>query len=200
VGEIWKKKMKKLYKLFPHFYQKAQEIQAKEIFSFFKENKKILDLGCGSGSLAKILISKYNFSVFGLDIKDNRIFEIPFQVFNGKEIPFPDDYFDGVLISFVLHHAENPISLLKEAKRVGKFLILFEDTPENLFQKFFCWIHFLTWNWFFGKTQKFFFLSSKEWKKIFEDLNLKLIVEKEISFNYNFLYPVKRKMFILSKC
>jgi len=192
--------MKKFHKVFSHFYQKAQEIQAKEIFSFFKENKKILDLGCGSGSLAKILISKYNFSVFGLDIKDNRIFEIPFQVFNGKEIPFPDNYFDGVLISFVLHHTKDPISLLKEAKRVGKFLILFEDVPENFFQKFFCWIHFLTWNWFFGKTEKFFFLSSKEWKKIFKDLNLEVLLEKEMKFKYDFLYPVKRKMFILAKC
>jgi len=191
--------MKKFYKIFSNLYQQAQELQAKEIFSFFREKKKILDLGCGSGGLAKILISKYNLSVFGLDIKDTRIHQIPFRIFCGEKIPFPENYFDGVLISFVLHHAKDPISLLKEAKRVGKFLILFEDVPENFFQKIFCWIHFITWNLFFGKTEKFFFLKTKEWQKIFKNLGLELILKKEIKFKYHFLHPVRKKMFVLKK-
>jgi len=191
--------MRKFYNIFLNLYQKAQELQAKEISSFFKENKKILDLGCGNGNLAKILISKYNFSVFGLDVRDTRIHQIPFQVFNGKNIPFSENFFDGVLISFVLHHAKDPIHLLKEAKRVGKFLILFEDVPENFFQKIFCWIHFITWNLFFGKTEKFFFPKDQEWRDIFKNLNLELVLEKEIKFKYHFLYPVNRKMFILKK-
>jgi len=191
--------MKRFYKFFLNLYQQAQEIQAKEIFSFLGENKKILDLGCGNGNLAKILISKYKISVFGLDIKDTRIYPIPFQIYDGKNIPFPENFFDGVLISFVLHHAKDPLSLLEESKRVGKFLILFEDVPENFFQKIFCWIHFSSWNLFFGKTEKFFFLKSKEWQQIFENLGLELILEKEIKFKYGFLYPVKRKMFILRK-
>jgi SAM-dependent methyltransferase len=191
--------MKKFYSIFSDIYQQAHELQAKEIFLFFGERKRILDLGCGSGNLAKILISKYNFSVFGLDIQDTRIHQIPFQVFDGKNIPFSENFFDGVLISFVLHHAKDPIYLLREAKRVSKFLILFEDVPDNFFQKIFCWIHFITWNLFFGKTEKFFFLKTQEWKDVFKSLNLELILEKEIKFKYHFLHPVEKKMFVLKK-
>ena len=191
--------MRTFYKFFKNFYQKAHELQAKEIASFLGQNKKILDLGCGSANLSQILASRYKFSVFGLDIQDKRIHQIPFQTFNGENIPFPENFFDAVLISFVLHHAKNPLSLLKEAKRVGKILILFEDVPENFLQKVFCWIHFLSWNLFFGKTEKFFFLNTKEWREIFKNLSLELAVEKEIKFKYHFLHPVKKKMFILRK-
>jgi hypothetical protein len=34
-----------------------------------------------------------------------------------------------------LHHTEDPISILKEAKRVGKRIIIFEDLPEGIFGK-----------------------------------------------------------------
>jgi SAM-dependent methyltransferase len=191
--------MKGLYKTFSKIYQEAQELQAKEIFSFFKEGDRVLDVGCGSASLANILISKYKISVFGLDVKDLRIHGIPFQIFDGIHIPFPKDHFDGVLISFVLHHARDPISLLKEAKQAGKILIIFEDVPQNFLEKFFCWIHFAAWKLIFRGTGKFFFLESAEWRKVFENLGLDLIFEKEINFKYRFLYPVKRKMFVVKK-
>ena len=163
-------------------------VQVKE---FIKSDEKILDLGCGSGILAKTLKEKYNLDILGIDIKDRRIFQIPFQIYDGEKIPFPNDFFDVVLISFVLHHTEDPISILREAKRVGKRIIIFEDLSEGIFGKIYCFFHWIFWNLFFGKSPKFNFYTTKEWVKIFKNLGLKIISQKD--------FLMKRKIFVLEK-
>jgi SAM-dependent methyltransferase len=153
--------------------------------------EKVLDLGCGSGIFGKKFKEKFKKEVLGIDIVDKRVCQIPFKLYDGQTIPFPENYFDLVLISFVLHHTENPISILKEAKRVGKRIIIFEDLAEGIFGKFYCFLHWMSWNLFFGKSPKFNFYTRKEWERIFKDLQLKLISEKD--------FLIKRKIFVLEK-
>jgi SAM-dependent methyltransferase len=179
------------YQIFYRIYKKASEEMYLKIKEFIKEKEKILDLGCGSGIFARTLSEKLNIEILGLDIKDRRICQIPFQLYDGEKIPFPNDFFNVVLISFVLHHTKDPVSILKEAKRVGKKLIIFEDLPEGFFGKIYCFLHWIFWNLFFGNFSKFNFYTTEKWKEIFKNLGLKLISEK------NFL--VKRKIFILEK-
>jgi SAM-dependent methyltransferase len=179
------------YRIFSKIYEKAAKKMCLQVEEFIKNGEKVLDLGCGSGILAKALKEKFNVKILGLDIEDKRIFKIPFQLYDGEKIPFPNDFFNVVLISFVLHHTKDPVSILKEAKRVGKKLIIFEDLPEGFFGKVYCFLHWISWNLFFGNSPKFNFYTTKEWKEIFKNLGLKLISEK------NFL--VKRKIFVLEK-
>jgi hypothetical protein len=141
--------------------------------------------------LVKKLKEKLKKDVIGIDVVDKRIYQIPFKIYDGKKIPFPEDYFDLVIIAFVLHHTEDPILILEEAKRVGKRIIIFEDLPEGIFGKVYCFLHWVTWNLFFGKSPKFNFHTSKEWEEIFENLGLKLISAK------NFL--IKRRIFVLER-
>jgi ubiquinone/menaquinone biosynthesis C-methylase UbiE len=168
----------------------AAERMVKEIEGFVA-GEKILDLGCGSGIFGKKIEKKLKKEVIGIDIVDKRVCQIPFKIYDGKNIPFSNDYFDVVIIAFVLHHTENPVSILKEAKRVGKRIIIFEDLPEGISGKIYCFLHWITWNLFFGKSPKFNFHTSREWEEIFKNLGLKLISEK------NFL--IKRKIFVLEK-
>jgi ubiquinone/menaquinone biosynthesis C-methylase UbiE len=168
----------------------AAERMVKEIEEFVI-GEKILDLGCGSGIFGKKIEEKLKKEVIGIDIVDKRVCKIPFKIYDGKNIRFSNDYFDVVIVAFVLHHTENPVSILKEAKRVGKRIIIFEDLPEGISGKIYCFLHWITWNLFFGKSSKFNFHTTKEWKEIFKNLGLKLISEK------NFL--IKRKIFILEK-
>lgn len=159
---------------------------------FIEKGSKILDLGCGSGIAAKNFQDFFQTKVIGVDIKDRRIFPILFEKINGKTLPFPDCSFDIVLISYVLHHSQNPTLLLKEAKRVSKRVIVYEDLPEGILSKIYCKFHGLTFNKFFQKDNAASFKTAKEWKEIFEKIGLSVIFEKRV---YNF--PVKKELFIL---
>lgn len=188
------------WKIFEKIYQRAAEKMCEEIKIFLKDGKKILDLGCGSAIFGKEVEEKLKCEVLGMDIVDGRIKKIPFLKYNGRIIPFSENYFDCVLIAFVLHHSRNPRDLLEEAKRVGQKVIIFEDLTDGFLGKLRCYFHWFFWNLFFGKEfAKFNFFSEKEWEEIFKKLNLKIIAKKDFSPGFKFLDPVKRKIFILEK-
>jgi len=184
------------YRTFSKIYQQAAKKMCFDCADFIEKGSKILDLGCGSGIVAKNFQDFFKSEVLGVDIQDNRIFPIPFKIVAEKNLPFPENYFDTVLISFVLHHCQDPISRLKEAKRVTKNkIIIYEDLAEGFLSNFFCKIHELTFNNFFQKNNRDYnFKKNEEWRKIFEKLKLKIIFEKEVS-----TIPVKKKLFVLEK-
>jgi hypothetical protein len=75
-------------------------------------------------------------------------------------------------------------------------ILIYEDMPEGIFSKIFCWIHALSFDNIFGQENRTSFKTEKEWKDVFEDLNLKLIFDKRI---FSFFNPVKKKLFVLKK-
>lgn len=186
------------YQIVRRIYKKAAKKMCLDCQDFLKKGSKILDLGCGSAIAGKEFQSFFEAKLIGVDIKDQRIEKIPFQLFDGKCLPFSENSFDATLINFVLHHTKNPTSLLKEAKRVSKEkIIVFEDLPEGILSKLICKIHGITFNYFFQKNRENSnFKKSEEWKKIFDESGLKLIFEKRVSSVFN---PVKKKLFILEK-
>lgn len=187
------------WRILRHFYEDAADEMVEMIKTHFKKGERVLDLGCGSGVLGKKIQEKFQVRVLGIDIVDERIEKINFQKYNGENIPFPDGFFDTVLISFVLHHTKEPLSLLKEAQRVGKKIIIFEDLPEQFFDKVRCFFHWFFWNLFARKFTKFNFFTEREWEKIFSELNLKILEKKDFFPKYWCLDPVKRKVFVLKR-
>jgi 2-polyprenyl-3-methyl-5-hydroxy-6-metoxy-1,4-benzoquinol methylase len=88
----------------------------------------MLDIGCGNGLLARDIAARVGAkSVRGVDVKVREETAIPVEGFDGKELPFADASFDLVTIADVLHHAEDPEVLVREAIRVlspdGKLVI-----------------------------------------------------------------------------
>jgi len=180
------------YGIFSKIYERAGKKMCLDCRDFVKKNSKILDLGCGSGIITKNFQDFFHSEVLGTDIKDNRVYPIPFKIIDGKSLPFPDNSFDTVLISYVLHHSGNPISLLKEAKRVAKDkIIIYEDLMEGILSKLRCKIHGASFNAFFKIKNQASFRSEKEWEKIFADVGLKIVFKKRIN---NF--PTKKQLFI----
>lgn len=112
---------------------------------------RVLDLGCGTGTLA-ILVKQMSpeSEVVGLDA-DAKILEIArgkaerarvriaFDLGMAFELPYPDGAFDHVLSSFVLHHltTENKIRTFKEVYRVlqpgGKLSVLDLGKPHGAY-------------------------------------------------------------------
>jgi len=182
------------YRVFSKIYERAAQKMCLECQDFIEKGSKILDLGCGPGIVGKTLQDFFQTEVIGVDIKDKRIFPIPFEIIDGYQLPFPENSFDVVFISYVLHHSSNPLSLLKEAKRVSdKKIIIYEDLPEGFLSKLICWLHNLTFNRFFQHQNTLpFFKSEKEWEKIFQEIGLNIFFKKRIN---NF--PIKKELFIL---
>jgi ubiquinone/menaquinone biosynthesis C-methylase UbiE len=95
---------------------------------------KLLEIGCGSGDRI-IKLNKAGWDVIGQDI-DNNAYEkltsnnIPFILGNTDQLK--GEQFDVILLSHVIEHVKDPVSLLKECRRLlksnGKLYI---TTPNN---------------------------------------------------------------------
>lgn len=103
---------------------------------------KLLDLGCGIGQMENYIYSVFpGIEIYGIDTSEKSINTarernkgISFSVYNGKKIPFEDNFFDAVLLSCVLHHIlpSDRGQILKEVQRVLKksgYLFIFEHNP-----------------------------------------------------------------------
>jgi ubiquinone/menaquinone biosynthesis C-methylase UbiE len=104
------------------------------------KNVKILDIGCGSGrvsiKLAKELEMEdhvYGIDIFNNAIKGNSIEKVQknaevegvkekttFQYGSATKIPFSDDTFDFITMSYVFHEINDKNEALKEIRRVLK--------------------------------------------------------------------------------
>lgn len=97
-------------------------------------SQKLLDIGCGTGTLALLLKqSQPNTVVYGIDI-DTRILAIAerkagqmktninLQQASATCLPYPDESFDHVFASLLLHHLtqQDKLLALKEAYRILK--------------------------------------------------------------------------------
>jgi len=95
---------------------------------------KVLEVGAGEGSILKNLsLSGFGNELYALEISESGIQKIKEKnidklkealLFNGYQIPYPDDYFDLVVLSHVLEHVEFERILLREIKRVSRYQII----------------------------------------------------------------------------
>ena len=118
-----------------------------EFSDYFKEESlNILDLGCSTGIAGRGIcdISKHKY--IGIDITQEYIDfarkerpGVDYRVMDGRQLEFPDHFFDIVMFVGVLHHMDNQTAeaCLKEVRRTLKptgFLLIAEPvfTPNSL--------------------------------------------------------------------
>jgi 2-polyprenyl-3-methyl-5-hydroxy-6-metoxy-1,4-benzoquinol methylase len=82
----------------------------------------LLDVGCGVGQVVKDLKTQ-GFCAHGIDVSETsielaRIHSETCQVYDGRQIPFPNETFQAVGAFNVLEHVEDPVSFLDEMSRV----------------------------------------------------------------------------------
>ncbi len=99
----------------------------------FPDGSFILEAGCGVGAQTQIIASKNpNSTLISIDISEESLLQaqksinllgiknVVFQQADIFKLPFEDEYFDNIVVCFVLEHLNNPILALKELKRVLK--------------------------------------------------------------------------------
>lgn len=108
----------RIYKEYP------SEYQIRKFWSLFlKYNcKKVLDAGCGIGWFGKFKPNK--ILVYGIDANAKEIeiakkYEIA-VVGDIRNLPYENDFFDGIFCYHVMEHLEDPENAVKEFHRVLK--------------------------------------------------------------------------------
>ncbi|MDW8334389.1 MAG: class I SAM-dependent methyltransferase [Bacteroidia bacterium] len=99
-----------------------------------KKFEKLLDVGAGDGSVLSVLAENrpakklYAVEISASALERLKAKNIPRLqeaiLFDGYRIPFPDKYFDVVVLSHVIEHVEHERILIREIKRVSRSLII----------------------------------------------------------------------------
>jgi ubiquinone/menaquinone biosynthesis C-methylase UbiE len=96
--------------------------------------KKVLEVGAGDGSILKLLADQ-NFApeYHAVEISESGVQHIlsrsikgllSVQLFDGYKLPFEDNSFDLIILSHVLEHVEHERLLLRELKRVARYVVI----------------------------------------------------------------------------
>ena len=103
----------------------------KVIASLLPDNVRVLDVGCGDGSLMDLLIKEKNIKARGLEInKENvkKCISKGLSVIEGNAETelhqFPDRSFDFAVLSQTLQAFYSPENVLKDLLRIGKSVIV----------------------------------------------------------------------------
>ena len=103
----------------------------KVIADLLPKNVRVLDVGCGDGSLMSLLIKEKNIQARGLELVEENVKKCIYKglsVIEGNAETelhqFPNQSFDFVILSQTLQAFYNPEKVLKDLLRIGKSVII----------------------------------------------------------------------------
>ena len=103
----------------------------KVITDLLPKNVRVLDVGCGDGSLMSLLIKQKNIEARGLELVEENVKKCIYKglsVIEGNAETelhqFPSQSFDFVVLSQTLQAFYNPEKVLKDLLRIGKSVII----------------------------------------------------------------------------
>jgi ubiquinone/menaquinone biosynthesis C-methylase UbiE len=101
------------------------DLQVRTVYAFLKRTVptmqgKVLDVGCGESPYAHLLTAGVSYT--GIDIFYADRFGMPtkkdIMTFDGRTLPFSNDYFDHLICTEVIEHVEDPKTFVAELRRV----------------------------------------------------------------------------------
>lgn len=137
-------------------------------------NARVLDVGCGSGDLAALVMRlRPDVRIEGIDVLVRPGTAIPVHAFDGLHIPFPDHAFDAAMVVDVLHHTDDPQAVLAEIARVAPVVIVKDHLRDGVAAG--ATLRFMDWvgNAAHGVRLPYNYLSGREWKRVWAALGLR---------------------------
>jgi SAM-dependent methyltransferase len=151
-------------------------VLAEHLVALIPPESRVLDVGCGDGAIASLIMEKSrDISIEGIDVLVRPAAKIPVLPFDGIHIPYSSASFDVVMFVDVLHHADDPLSLLREAIRVGKYLVIKDHYRQGFLAG--ATLRLMDWvgNAHQGVALPYNYWSPAEWTSAFAAVGLKQI-------------------------
>ncbi len=143
------------------------------LMPYLDPHSRVLDLGAGSCLICELLTGS-GMRVTPLDVRDLSLVPgVHPRLYDGSQIPFQDDQFDVTLIVTVLHHTPNPESIVCEARRVSRRLIIVEDVYSTHLHKWMTLLEDSLVNLEF-RDHPHSNKTDAEWQSLFSGLDLRL--------------------------
>ena len=115
---------------------KSLEKIISELIELFKPYldgvESVLDVGTGTSIPIHVFAANFpEINYYTIDIADIRKkTDLPFILYNGKNLPFKNLEFDVAVLNETLHHCKEPEPVLTEAARTAKSVYLIEHFPK----------------------------------------------------------------------
>lgn len=163
-----------------------------------KPLRTILDIGCGTGALLRMIQDKRNDArLFGVDLSEQMIRvakaklgeRADLKVSDSETLPFPNEAFDLVMCTFSFHHYPNPGAVLQEMRRVlvpGGRLILADPTGPMLLRQLVNFIYLFTKD---GSVRVY---SKREMKALLETAGLEVAKWGKLNWHSYLLVAMKK--------
>ncbi len=105
------------------------------------ENQRILDIGCGLGMYVRQM-RRFSDEVYGVDVDPEKVAEARLTLPNIHEapaeaLPFPDSFFDVILLHEVIEHVDDDRQTIREAYRClrpGGRIVIYAPNRLYLFE------------------------------------------------------------------
>lgn len=163
--------------------------------SWVKKGENALDIGCGTGIAGRYLMNHLKIKVTGCDVENYLICNIPFIKIEDAKLPIKNKGYDIAFLNDVLHHVDEvtQISILKEALRIAKKVLIFEAEP-TLTAKL---SDILLNKYHYGNLKTpLTFRGFNNWQNLFKKLSLKSQTKK---LKKPFWYPFSHIAFMITK-
>ncbi len=165
--------------------------------------EKILDLGAGDGLLGELIKTDMSKEVILVDVVDYNYTDLPLLLYKDTErIPLEDNSVSTCIMYTVLHHADDPEYVLKEASRVtAKRMVIMEGYIEEYETK----IVNSFIDWFINRVVRgtdinvpLNYKTKQEWNIIFEEVGFKITkaidmgIDEPVAPEHHILYILDR--------
>jgi SAM-dependent methyltransferase len=115
------------------------EFNYRSIAPHVPDGASVLDVGAWDGRIGALLRDRKGCRPVLVDVVDKNRTDLPFRRFDGRTLPLGDgERFDVIQLLYVLHHAADDLTLLREARRAlapGGCVIVAEDMVETAGQR-----------------------------------------------------------------
>ena len=154
--------------------------------SAIKPYSRVIDLGAGKGLLAQEMVRRFNARVTMVDVASYNQSDLPLTVCDSRALAFANDSFDYAILSFVLHHTCNPDTILREALRVAREVIVIENDVRGTLRQ---WLTRAIDSYpalRYGTPPCYLAQTRDEWMRLFAGFPVNVQVLEEFSLEHGF--------------